>query len=91
MFVSSSKDDVRDVPAAHITTNRFTQNDSQNLFWREKRDPKRCRSDDQKTVRTNNLYLWWEKMCFKPATESGNRGAGAKIRKQRVPESGSCK
>src|SRR5687768_16178654 len=61
-----------------------------NMSWRERRDPKRCRSDDQKTVRTNNLYLWCEKMCFKPAAESGNRGAGAKIRRQRVPDSGSC-
>jgi len=35
--------------------------------------------------------LWWKKMCFKPAAESGNRGAKAKGRRQRVPDSRSGK
>ena len=36
--VSSSKDGVRDVPAAYITTNRFTQNDLKRYKTEEKNE-----------------------------------------------------
>jgi len=35
--------------------------------------------------------LWWEKVCFKLATEGRNNRAGAKVRGQVVPHSGSSK
>ena len=38
--VSSSKDGVRDVPAAYITTNRFTQNDLKRYKTEEKNEIK---------------------------------------------------
>ena len=45
-------DDVRDVPAAYITTNQFTQNGLKRYMSEEKNEvQKRCRFGDQKTFR----------------------------------------
>src|SRR5688572_32650853 len=57
--VSSSKDDVRDVPAAHITTNRFTQNDSQKHVLERKREEGELCSKKRNTAyfKTSSLNL----------------------------------
>src|SRR5579872_6061617 len=72
--VSSSRDDVRDVPTAYITTNRFTQNDlkrympekrnnkNDNNNEKYKRSKKQCQSGDQNTVR-GGIEIYGGKRC----------------------------
>src|SRR5690349_4748969 len=89
--VSSSKDDVRNAPAGSITANSSPKTICKDVYLKRKRDSKRCWSEDQKTVRGNIglLNLWWKRKCFKPDAESGKRIAKSKVRRKKVPDSGS--
>src|SRR5688572_28611417 len=77
---SSSKDDVRDVPAVYITANRFTLSSLKRHVSEEK-------NEIQNGADHGNYFKSKvQKMSFKPTAEGGDRRAKAKIRRQRVPD-----